>query len=96
MPVLPGPPGAGPSRLARRLTTLPAMPPADVLDTTRIHRVAGLTGGPAALVTAQTCHTPHQVSLSGVAHHLRPCGVCRCAHHRSGLRRHFSSSSGTP
>jgi predicted ATPase with chaperone activity len=40
-----GPPGAGTSRLARRLTTiLPAMTLAEAIETTRIHRVAGLIG----------------------------------------------------
>ena len=39
-----GPPGAGKSRLARRLTTiLPAMTLPEAIDTTRIHRVAGLS-----------------------------------------------------
>jgi hypothetical protein len=42
--------------LARRLTTiLPAMPPAEALDTTRIHRVAGRVGARTALVTARSC-----------------------------------------
>src|ERR671924_1738442 len=40
-----GPPGAGKSMLARRLTTiLPVMSLAEALETTRIHRVAGLAG----------------------------------------------------
>ena len=38
--------------LARRLTTiLPAMTLAEALDTTRIHRVAGLTGGRTTLMS---------------------------------------------
>jgi magnesium chelatase family protein len=38
--------------LARRLTTiLPAMTLAEAIETTRIHRVAGLTGDRTALVT---------------------------------------------
>jgi predicted ATPase with chaperone activity len=38
--------------LARRLTTiLPAMTLAEVIETTRIHSVAGLTGDRTALVT---------------------------------------------
>ena len=46
-----GPPGAGKSRLARRLTTiLPAMRLAEALETTRIHCVAGLTSGRTAFV----------------------------------------------
>jgi magnesium chelatase family protein len=39
--------------LARRLTSiLPAMSLAEALETTRIHRVAGLTGDRTAFVTA--------------------------------------------
>jgi hypothetical protein len=46
------PPGAGTSMLARRLTPImPAMTLAEALETTRIHRVAGLTGERTALVT---------------------------------------------
>jgi magnesium chelatase family protein len=41
-----GSPRAGKSMLARRLTaSLPAMTLAEALNTTSIHRVAGLTGG---------------------------------------------------
>jgi magnesium chelatase family protein len=47
--------------LAQRLTTiLPAMTLAEALETTRIHRVAGLTGARTALVTARRFRTPHQ------------------------------------
>jgi magnesium chelatase family protein len=47
-----GPPGAGKSMLARRLTTtLPAMTLAEAIETPRIHSVAGLTGDRTALVT---------------------------------------------
>jgi magnesium chelatase family protein len=46
--------------LARRLTTiLPAMSLADALETTRLHRVAGLTGARTALVTTHPCRVPH-------------------------------------
>jgi predicted ATPase with chaperone activity len=46
--------------LARRLTTiLPAMTLAEALETTRIHRVAGLTGDGTALVTTRPCRAPH-------------------------------------
>jgi magnesium chelatase family protein len=46
-----GPPGVGKSRLACRLTTiLPAMSLAEAIETTRIHRVAGLTGNRTALI----------------------------------------------
>jgi hypothetical protein len=48
------PPGAGQSRLARRLTTiLPAMTLAEAMETTRLHRVAGRTGERTALVTTR-------------------------------------------
>jgi magnesium chelatase family protein len=46
--------------LARRLTTiLPAMTLAEAIETTRIHRVAGLTGDCTALVTTRPFRTPH-------------------------------------
>ena len=45
--------------LARRLTTiLPAMPRAEALETTRIHRVAGLTGRRPAVVTILPFRAP--------------------------------------
>jgi Mg-chelatase subunit ChlI len=47
-----GAPGAGKSMLARRLTTiLPVMTLAEALETTRIHRVAGLAGHCTAFMT---------------------------------------------
>jgi magnesium chelatase family protein len=46
---------------ARRLTTiLPAMTLAEAIETTRIHRVAGLTGDRTALVTTRPFRAPHQ------------------------------------
>ena len=59
-----GPPGAGKSMLARRLTTiLPAMTLAEAIETTRIHRVAGLTGDRTALVTTRPFRAPrHTIS----------------------------------
>jgi magnesium chelatase family protein len=46
--------------LARRLTTiLPAMTLPEAIDTTRIHRVAGLTGDHTALVTTRPFRAPH-------------------------------------
>src|SRR5215813_13267231 len=55
-----GPPGAGKSMLDRRLSTiLPAMTLAEALETTRIHRVAGLTGDRTAFVTTRPCRAPH-------------------------------------
>jgi len=59
-----GPPGAGKSMLARRLTTiLPAMSLAEALETTRIHSVAGLTGARTAVVTTHPCRTPYLTIL---------------------------------
>jgi magnesium chelatase family protein len=50
--------------LARRLTTiLPAMTLAEALETTRIHRVAGLTGDRTAWVTTRPFRAPHQTLL---------------------------------
>ena len=46
--------------LARRLTTiLPAMTLPEAIDTTRIHRVAGLTSDHTALVTTRPFRAPH-------------------------------------
>jgi magnesium chelatase family protein len=46
--------------LARRLITiLPAMTLAEAIETTRIHRVAGLTGARTAVVTRRPCRAPH-------------------------------------
>ena len=46
---------------ACRLTTiLPAMTLAEAIETTRIHRVAGLTGDRTALVTTRPFRAPHQ------------------------------------
>ena len=46
--------------LARHLTAiLPAMTLAEAIETTRIHRVAGLTGDRTALVTTRPCRAPH-------------------------------------
>jgi magnesium chelatase family protein len=47
--------------LARRLTTiLPDLTLAETIDTTRIHRVAGLTGRRPAVVTTRPFRAPHQ------------------------------------
>jgi magnesium chelatase family protein len=55
-----GPPGTGKSILARRLTTiLPDMTLAEAIETTRMHRVAGLTGDRTAFVTARPFRAPH-------------------------------------
>ena len=80
-----GPPGAGKSMLARRLTTiLPAMTLAEAIETTRIHRVAGLTGDGTALVTTRPCRAPHHTisdaGLIGGGHVPMP-GDVSLAHH---------------
>ena len=67
--------------LARRLTTiLPAMTLAEAIETTRIHRVAGLTGDRTALVTTRPFCAPHQtisdVGLIGGGH-VRCRATCR-------------------
>jgi len=63
-----GPPGARKSMLAHRLTTiLPAMTLVEAIDTTRIHRVAGLTGDRAAFVTTWPFRAPHHpISAAGL------------------------------
>jgi magnesium chelatase family protein len=63
-----GSPGAGRSRLARRLDTmLPAMTLAEALETTRIHSVAGRTGARTALVTTRPCRAPpHPIAAMGL------------------------------
>jgi magnesium chelatase family protein len=71
--------------LARRLTTiLPAMTLAEAQETTRIHSVAGLTGGRSALVTTRPCRAPHHtvsdVGLIGGGQVPMP-GEVSWAHH---------------
>jgi predicted ATPase with chaperone activity len=61
-----GSPGAGKSMLARRLTTiLPAMTLAEAIETTRIHRVAGLTGDRTACVTVSPAAVSFYARCSG-------------------------------
>jgi magnesium chelatase family protein len=71
--------------LARRLTTiLPAMTLAEAIETTRIYRVAGLTGDRTALVTTRPFrappHTISEVGLLGGGPVPMPSEVSR-AHH---------------
>jgi magnesium chelatase family protein len=48
--------------LAHRLTTiLPAMRLAEALETTRIHRIAGLTGTRTAVVSTRPFRAPYQI-----------------------------------
>jgi hypothetical protein len=73
--------------LARRLTTI--LPPTtllEALETTRIHRVAGLTGARTAWVTTRPCRAPHHtisdVGLIGGGHVPMP-GDVSLAHNGS-------------
>src|SRR5262245_43307013 len=71
--------------LARRLTTiLPAMTLTEALETTCIHRIAGLTGDRTALVTTRPFRAPHHtisdVGLIGGGQVPRP-GEVSLAHH---------------
>jgi magnesium chelatase family protein len=71
--------------LARRLATiLPAMTLAEALETTRIHSVAGLTGGRTAFVTMRPFRAPHHtisdVGLIGGGQRPMP-GEVSLAHH---------------
>jgi magnesium chelatase family protein len=71
--------------LARRLTTiLPAMTLAEAIETTWIHRVAGLTGDRTALVTIRPFRSPHHtisdVGLIGCGH-IPMLGEVSLAHH---------------
>jgi magnesium chelatase family protein len=79
------PPGAGKSMLARRLTTiLPDLTLAEAIETTRIPRVAGLTGRRPAVVTTRPFRAPHQtisdVGLIGGGQVPMP-GEVSLAHH---------------
>jgi magnesium chelatase family protein len=85
--------------LARRLTTiLPAVTLAEAVETTRIHRVAGLTGEHTAWVTTRPRRAPHHtisdVGLIGGGQLPMP-GEVSLAHHgvlfldeRPEFRRH--------
>jgi sigma54-dependent transcription regulator len=80
-----GPPGAGTSMPARRLTTLRlAMTLAEAIETMCIHRVAGRTGDRTASVTARPCRAPHHtisdVGRIGGGHVPLP-GEVSLAHH---------------
>ncbi len=84
--------------LARRLTTiLPAMTLAEAIETTRIHRVAGLTGDRAALVTTRPCRAPHHTisdaGLIGGGHVPMP-GEVSLAHNGRSFWRSCRSERG--
>jgi Magnesium chelatase, subunit ChlI len=73
------------SATGRRLPTiLPAMTLAEAIETTRIHRVAGLTGDRTALVTTRPFRAPHHTisdaGLIGGGHVPMP-GEVSLAHH---------------
>jgi hypothetical protein len=53
---------SGPRRSRRLTTILPAMTLAEAIETTRIHRVAGLTGDRTAWVTTRPCRAPHHTT----------------------------------
>lgn len=82
--LLSGPPGAGKSMLASRLPSiLPAMRREEMLETTEIHSVAGLTGAESPLVTTRPFRAPHHTisgpGLSGGGSNPRP-GEISLAH----------------
>lgn len=64
-----GSPGSGKSMIAKRMgTILPPMEFSEMLDTTRIHSVAGLTTDQSPLVTQRPFRSPHHsISFSGLA-----------------------------
>jgi magnesium chelatase family protein len=66
------------------MTILPVMTLTEALETTRIHRVPGLTGDRTALVTTRPCRAPHHTisdaGLIGGGHVPMP-GEVSLAHH---------------
>lgn len=65
--ILIGPPGAGKTMLARRLSTiLPPLSLTEALETTKIHSVAGVLSGEEALITQRPFRSPHH-TISDVA-----------------------------
>ena len=64
-----GPPGAGKSMMAKRLPgILPDMSREEMIETTEIHSVAGLTGGEHPIVTQRPFRAPHHtVSAAGLS-----------------------------
>ena len=64
-----GPPGAGKSMMAKRLPTiLPDMSREEIIQTTEIHSVAGLTGRKMPIVSMRPFRSPHHsISPAGLA-----------------------------
>ncbi len=64
-----GPPGAGKSMMAKRLPgILPDMSREEMIETTEIHSVAGLTGGEHPIVSRRPFRAPHHtVSAAGLS-----------------------------
>lgn len=82
--VLIGPPGAGKTMLARRLSTiLPPLSLRESLDTTKIHSVAGKLSEDSSLVSIRPFRAPHHtisdVALVGGGSHPQP-GEISLAH----------------
>ena len=82
--LLSGPPGAGKSMLAKRLSTiLPDMSRDEMLETTEIHSVAGLTGRDMPFLTSRPFRSPHHtvssVAMAGGTSHPKP-GEISLAH----------------
>ena len=67
--LLSGPPGAGKSMLASRLPSiLPAMTREEMMETTEIHSVCGLTGPGSPIVSRRPFRSPHHtVSSAGLS-----------------------------
>ena len=79
-----GPPGSGKSMLAKRLPSiLPDMTEQEMIESTEVHSVRGLTTGDNPLVSARPFRAPHHtvssVALSGGGSHLLP-GEISLAH----------------
>ena len=82
--LLTGPPGAGKSMLAKRIPSiLPDMSREEMLETTEIHSVAGLTDKDNPIVSARPFRSPHHTvttaAMSGGTSHPKP-GEISLAH----------------
>ena len=82
--LLMGPPGAGKSMMAKRLPTiLPDMSREEMLETTQIHSVAGLTDKANPVVSLRPFRSPHHTvsatAMSGGGSNPRP-GEVSLAH----------------